>query len=192
MKQFRGAALGLALGTTLAIAFGSTASAFAILTVSGNHGEWGSSSATADDAAHPGARCGYAAPDTSGFAHLAWIKVYPFKALAYNHSGATDSQPVTFMATVQRSTDGGTTWKNGASASQTRTAFDNKSPKFDTLKVAVSGKEGSLYRAVVTLKWLKNGHVDGLVKVRMEYYSVKWTVGDPAFVYSNACDGAAD
>jgi len=192
MRRFRRVALAVCLGLTLAVALGAPASAFSILQQGGNHGEWGTSPATPDDATHPGARCGYSAAQADGFAHLAWIKVFPFKALAFDRTGGLDQQPVTFMVTVQRSTNGGTTWKNGGSASQTRTAFDNKSAKFSVLKVNASGKQGSLYRAVETLKWLKNGHTDGFVKVSMGYYGVKWTVGDPAFVYHDACDGAAD
>ncbi len=192
MMRLRGAALALCLGATLAVLLGSTASAFAVLQTSGNHGEWGTASSTADDELSPGARCGYSAPDGSGVAHLAWIKVYSFKALAFDRTNATDHQPVTFTATVQRSGNNGVTWKNVGSVSQTRTAYDNKSAKFDALKVMTSGKAGKIYRAVVSLKWQRNGHTDGLAKARMEYYGVKWTVGASDFVYKDACDGAAD
>ena len=188
----RGAAAAVCLGLTLAVAVGSTASAFSILQQSGNHGEWGSSNSTPDDSRGLAARCGYSAPDVSGFAHLAWIKVAPFKAQAYNRTGAVDHQPVTFMVTVQRSGDGGSTWSNVSSLAQTRTAYDNLSASFSSLKVLTSGKDGKLYRAVVTLKWLRNGQTDGLVKVLLDYYSVKWTVGDPAFVFANSCSGTAD
>ena len=45
---------------------------------------------------------------------------------------------------------------------------------------------------MVTLQWLHNGHVDGLAKVRINQYGVKWTVGDPSYEYPDACAGAAD
>lgn len=192
MKWTRLAITSTSLGLLLALALGSTASAYETISESGNRGEWGSSPTTADSETSPGAKCGYAAPDDTGFAHLAWIRVFPFKALAFNSSGGVDQQQIREKVTLQRSTDGGTTWKKLSSLSQTRTATDSQSASFSTLKLATTGKQGSLYRALVTLQWLKGSRVDGMAKVRIEFYGVEWTVGDPAFIYENACDGAAD
>lgn len=190
--RFRAVALALALGTTLAIAFGSVASAMTIIKLTGNYGDFGT---TTDGPGDPGARCGYSAP-VSGVAHLAWIKVYAFKIAAFDRNPAVvDQQPVKFMATLQRSTNGGTTWKNvGSSVSQTRTTHENQSAAFTDLKVVapVKGQSGQLFRAMVTIQWLHNGHVDGLAKVRINQYGVKWTVGSPTYEFADACAGAAD
>lgn len=192
MRVIRTAGMAITGGLLLALAFGSTASAWSLISKSGNTGDFGTKPASADSPNAPGAKCIYSAADGSGVAHLAWVKVFPFKAIAYDRTGAKDQQPIKFQLTAQRSTDGGTTWKNLGSVSQTRTAPDTATAKFSSLKVAVSGKTGQLYRAIVTLTWLHNGNADGMAKARMEYYGVKWTVGDPAYVYQDACDGAAD
>lgn len=39
---------------------------------------------------------------------------------------------------------------------------------------------------------MRNGSVDGLVKARIVYYGVKWTVGTPDYQFTGACTGAAD
>jgi len=191
MKRFRGAAAAICLGATLAVALGSSASAYSLIQLSGNYGDFGTKPASADSANFPGAKCGYSAP-VAGVAHLAWIKVYAWKAIAFNRTGATDSQPIRFTVTVQRSKNGGTTWKNWGSVSQTRTTTDAKSAKFSALTVHTSGKAGQTFRAIVTLTWLHNGKADGVAQASMRFYSVDWTVGDPAWVFEDACDGAAD
>ena len=46
---------------------------------------------------------------------------------------------------------------------------------------------------MVNLKWLNgNGSVAGQVTYLVEWYSVKWTVGDPNYVYHPWCEGSAD
>ena len=158
------------------------------MTLTGNYGDFGTAIATADDLAHPGAKCGYSTPNQLGLSHLQWIKVYPFKAAAFDRTGGIDHQPVTFKVTLQRSTSPATTWSNVRSVSETRTAYDNKSATFDALKVYVKGKVGKLYRAIVTLKWIHNGTVDGLARGRMEYYAYKWAI-NPSFVGTDCCPG---
>jgi hypothetical protein len=76
--------------------------------------------------------------------------------------------------------------------SETRTASGGNSAAYDALKVSLTSKPSNVYRAVSTLQWIRNGSVTGLVKFRMEYYSVKWTVGQSDFVFQNYCTGAAD
>ena len=82
--------------------------------------------------------------------------MFPFKAAAFDRTAGVDQQNVTFMVTVQHSPDNGTTWKNGSSVSETRTAWDNKSAKFDTLKVLTTANQVRSIARVVTLKWLRN------------------------------------
>lgn len=192
MKRFRTATLALSTALLLTMVFGSPASAFSMIKLTGNYGDFGTMSKTSDGPDTPGAKCGYSAPDSTHVAHLVWIKVFPWKALAFNRTSVNDQQQIKFQVTGQRSTDGGTSWKKVGSVSETRTASETRSAKFASLTVKTSGKANQLFRAIVTLTWLRNGKADGLAQARMEYYSVKWTVGDPAYVFTNACDGAAD
>ena len=184
--------MALAIGSALAMALAGTASAVVVVELTGRYGDFGTKPATVDAPDKPGARCIYGSTDASGFAHVAGIKVYPFVALAYDRTGGLDQQAVRFTVTVQRSTDSGTTWKSIRSVAQTKTATDVKSADFSALRVSASGKAGQKFRAIATLDWLRNGAVDGHAKMRMLYYGVKWTVGDPGYVYENACDGVAD
>ena len=192
MKRTRTLTLALSAALLLVAAIGSPASAYSVIKVTGNFGDFGTKPQTSDGPNTPGAVCGYSAPDSNQVAHLAWIKVFPWQAAAFDRTSANDRQPVKFQVTVQRSTNGGTSWKNVASKAQTRTASETTSAKFASLKVNASGKANQLFRAIVTLTWLHNGHADGLAKARMGFYGVKWTVGDPAFVFADACDGAQD
>jgi hypothetical protein len=192
MKRMRVLSAAVALGLIVVLSVGSTASAFQLLKLTGHHGDFGTALSHADTPDAPGARCGYSAPDSSGFAHLAWIRVFPFKASAYDRTTGVDQQRIRFTATMQRSGDGGATWTSVGSVAQTRTATDTSSAAFDSLKVVTTGRSGKLYRTIAKLEWLRNGATDGLARVRMQYYSVNWTVGDPAYVYTDACEGAAD
>jgi Tfp pilus assembly protein PilX len=192
MKRIRTLTLAFSAALLLAAAVGSPASAFSMIQLTGHYGEFGTKSNTADDSSRPGAKCGYSAPDQNGVAHLVWVKVFPWLALAYDRTSANDHQQIKFQVTLQRSKNGGATWKSVGSASQTRTGSDMQSASFGSLTVKASGKPNQLFRAIVTLTWLHNGQADGLARARMEYYGVKWTVGDPAYVFTDACDGASD
>ena len=176
------------VGLTMALAAALPASAAELLTLTGNYGDFGTAIQTADDAGHPGAKCGYSVVNQAGLSYLQWIKVFPFKATAYDRTGAVDHQPVTFKVTLQVTTNPVTTWTNVRNVSETRTAYDNKSAGFDTLKVSVNGKAGKLYRAIVTLKWLYSGQTDGLARLRMEYYQYKWAI-NPSFIGKDLCPG---
>ena len=191
MSNVRLVAPMMAVGLILTMALAAPASAFSLIKLTGNHGDFGTKSATADGPNDPGAKCGYSAPDGSGFSYLQWVKVFPFIAGAYDRTSANDIQPITFMVTVQRSKDGGATWRNVGSISQTRNASETQSARFDTLKYMVSGKPGQLFRAITTLKWLHNGATEGLAKMRMEYYGYKWVV-NPTFVAKDFCPGETE
>ena len=123
MKKLRNLGVALSAGLVLSLALASAASAMTIVKLTGNYGDFGT---TTDEAGDPGAKCGYSAPDAGGVAHLAWIKVYAFKIAAFDRNPAViNSQPVKFIATLQRSTNGGSTWKNvGSGMSQTLTTHE--------------------------------------------------------------------
>ncbi|MEP7361425.1 MAG: hypothetical protein ABI744_07590, partial [Chloroflexota bacterium] len=61
-----------------------------------------------------------------------------------------------------------------------------------SIKVYLKANTSQLLRAVIYLKWLRNGSTEGWSKARMEFYGVKWTVGASDYVYQDACDGMAD
>jgi hypothetical protein len=177
--------LGVSLGLLLALAFGSPAAAAVLIKDTGTHGDFG----THDDSTDPGAKCGYSAANANGVAFLRWIKVYPVFA---GTSSGVSQQPVKWTVIIQRSPDNGTTWKNLISQSQTRTAKASSGAAFGAMKVAFTGNAKNDYRAISKLQWIRNGHVTGTTKLRMEFYSVKWTVGSPDFVFEDYCTGPAD
>lgn len=56
----------------------------------------------------------------------------------------------------------------------------------------VDGASGQLFRTIGIINWLRNGISEAFVKLRLEYYGVRWTVGSPDYVFSDACTGVAD
>jgi len=192
MKRSRLATLAAAISVIAVLAFAAPVSAWDPLKISGDYGDFGSQPEHQDAVEYPGAKCGYSAADGTGTAYLRWIKVYHFLAAARDLTPNRDSQMVSSQVAIQRQTSSG--WKTVAkSAIQKLTAYDDQSAKFTDPKVYVHGTSASQhFRAVLTLKWWRNGAVEGTVKARIEFYSVKWTVGSPTYVYSDACDGAAD
>jgi len=178
------------MGVVLALMFNTTAQASELLLLTGDTGDFG----THDSNADPGAKCGYSAADNQGFAYLRWIKVFPVFAGARDiNGGVQDHQKVSWRVLIQRSGAPGGPWKTVArSTAQTRTAYDDVSAVYSPMKVYVSGKAGKYYRALSTLMWLRGGSVEGKAKLRMEYYSVKWTVGTPDYVFMDSCTGQAD
>jgi hypothetical protein len=175
-------ALVMAVGLTL------PASAWVALKDQGTRGNF----VLDDSGAHPGAKCGYAPADEHATAYFRWMKVFAPKMWARSTSGGRDHQQVSWKFQLQKSVNSGP-WQNiRTSATQTRTAYDDTPAAFTALKVYYNGNFADKLRAIVTMKWLRNGSAEGLVKLRLEYYSVKWDVGSPAYVYTDACDGAAD
>ena len=79
-----------------------------------------------------------------------------------------------------------------SSTVQSKTVYDDTTSTFTPLKVYFNGHVGDTFRAMVTASWVRNGSVEGWVKFRVEFYSVKWTVGIPGFVFTDACGGAQD
>ena len=193
MRMTRVATIAVLMSVTALLAMAGPAAAFQIVKQSGPHGDFGSQVSHSDSSSSPGARCGYSAADQNGNAFLRWIKVYHFLAGARDITSGRDSQQISFQAFVQRQVNGGA-WKTvGKSAVQKATGYDDQSASFSDAKIYVHGTSGSQsFRALLTLKWWRNGAVEGSVKVRLQYYSVKWTVGDPNFVYTGSCLGESD
>ena len=182
------AARAIVLALSAVMLSAGTASAELIVEESGNRGAWD----IVDEAGTPGARCGYGAENSSGFAGLKWIRLLGPSVKAHNRTTGVDQQTVTFQVKVLRKIGAGSWTTVASSGRQSRTASDSAWTAFDPIRVYVNGAPGQQFRAMAVLRWMRNGSVNGLLKANIYYYSVKWTVGSPDFVYEDACDGAAD
>jgi hypothetical protein len=171
------------------MAMAGPASAQQVISSSGKTGDWGY--LPSDDQSHPAAICGYSAPHMDGFAYMRWLKVRVPRIAARDISGGTDTQQVSWQALIQRSSASG--WKTIKKSSvHTFIANDQSSTNHSPVKVAVNSTTDQNWRAVVLIKWLRGGGTEGWVKTSIDNYGVKWTVGDPSFVFTNSCDGKAD
>ena len=172
------------------LAMAGPASAMVIIDSHGQTGDWGF--LPSDDSSSPAGKCGYSDRLADTYAHLRWIKVRGPEVAARDITGGRDHQMVSWQVKIQRQAPGGA-WKTiKSSPVHSATAYDDQSPDFSPIKVSVDGKTYQLWRAVIIVKWWRNGSVEGWVKARIEFYSVKWTVGDPAYVFTDGCTGIAD
>ena len=82
------------------------------------------------------------------------------------------------------------------SAPEFGTAYDDESAVFSPAKLHVDGRavNGSpdLFRAIVTIKWWRQGAAEGSVRLWISYYDVRWTFGAPDYVFVDWCEGVAD
>lgn len=178
----------LSLGLALGLGLSATVSAEVIVTDTGTHGD----ANIFDSDGFPGGRCGYGVETASGDAYLKWIRVLGPSVQAANRTGAVDQQKVSFQVLVQRKIGTGPWRTVASSAKQTRTAYDNAYTNFTAIKVYWNGAANQQFRAMSVIRWMRNGSVDGLVKARIVYYGVKWTVGQPDYQFTGACTGVAD
>ena len=179
--------LGLLVGMLIALSAAAPASAADVID---SDGMWGTY--TVDDSgADPGAKCGYGPENASGYAFFKWMKAYAPQVYARDTTGGRDHQKVRWIFKLQRSVQGGA-FKTVVSAEQTATAYDDTPAGFTPLKLYKNGRDGDVMRAILLIKWMRNGSVEGWVKLRIGYYSVKWTVGSPDYVFDDACTGRAD
>ncbi len=177
------------VGLILAIGLSGAASAHVIVGTHGVTGDW----RTHDSFETPEGKCGYSAPNSSGVAFFRWMKITPPLAFARDITAGRDHQSVKWQFKIQRSVNGGA-WTNVASSPvQTKTAYDDMYARFTPMKVYYNGTSFvQKFRGLVTVNWIRNGSSEGWVKFWIEYYGVKWTVGNPTYVYTNGCDGSAD
>src|SRR5215510_2442213 len=101
----------LLLSLVLVLAMGGPVSAFQLLLLDGNYGDFGFLPGDSPDT--PGARCGYTGRLADSYAHLAWIKVRPPQAIAVDSTPNRDHQTVGWQITIQRQVNGGK-WKTWA------------------------------------------------------------------------------
>jgi hypothetical protein len=175
------------LGMVMTLGLALPVSAEVIVSDRGNHGE----AHFFDSAGFPGGTCGYGAENSLGFAYFKWMKLLGPSIKAYDRTAGVDHQQVIWKFMLQRKKPGHP-YTTVGTASQTRTAYDNSFTTFGTLKVYANGVNGDLFRAISLVKWMRNDSVDGSVKARIQYYGVKWTVGSPDYVFTDACTGRAD
>ena len=182
--------LGAVMAVLLAISVSGIADAEIIVADQGTHGE----AHVFDSSGFPGAKCGYGPENASGQAFLSWIKVFGVKVTAADRTSAVDHQPVSFQVLIQRRKGMGPYKTFAKSNTVTKTAADNAFTSFKGIKVFVNNHaiNDQDYRAVVILRWMRNGSVDGLVKAQIEWYSVLWTVGSPDLVLDGYCNSWAD
>jgi hypothetical protein len=177
----------IAIVSVLALA--APAAAAQPIDSSGMTGDWGYLPSDSEES--PGGKCGYSAAHEDGFAYLRWIKVRAPRVAARDITGGVDQQKVSWRVIIQRSSGSG--WVTiKKSDTRTFTAYDNTSSNHDPIKVYVKATNDENWRAVIRINWLRNGATEGWVKASMEYYGVKWTVGDPAYVFTDSCAGKAD
>jgi hypothetical protein len=189
MKRNRVATFAALLGLVALLGLAGPVSATEVIASHGKTGDWGYN--PSDDSSHPVAKCGYSAPNGDGIAYLRWIKVQAPRVAARDITLGPDHQLVSWQAIIQRSSASGwTTIKN--SPVHQFTAYDNSSSAHSAVKVYVNGTNDASWRAVIRINWLRNGSTEGWIKARIEYYGVKWTVGNPDYVFTDACGGQAD
>ncbi len=184
----RRASLAAVLGLALAMGLSGPAAAFQILKDQGPRGTL----LLNDGPSGQAARCGYAPADAHDVGYFRWMKVFPPSAYAQDTTAGRDQQKVRWFFTLQHSVNAGPWQKVGSSAKQTKTAYDDTAAAFTPRKFYFNAGFNEQLRAIVTVQWLRNGAVKGIVKYRIEWYSVKWDVGSPSYIYTDACDGAAD
>jgi len=173
----------------LAISVSGVASAHEVMKDQGQHGTY----YVVDFDTQPGGRCGYGPENSAGFAYVKWMWFLKPEVYARNTTSGQDHQKVQLTYVVQHRVKGSQTkWTTVGKAIQTKTAWDDTRAAFTSQKVYASGQSDQVWRGVVNLKWLRNGSVEGQVTYALEWYTVKWTVGDPNYVYNPWCEGKAD
>jgi hypothetical protein len=179
----------LTLSLVALLAMAGPATAQVVVASHGMTADWGFD--PSDDPSHPGAKCGYSAPHGDGFAYLRWIKVRAPIVAARDVTSGDDQQQVSWQVIIQRSSASG--WKTIKKSNVHQfTAYEFVPTTQSPIKVYFKATNDQNWRALIKIRWLRHGSTEGWVKARMEYYGVKWTVGDPAFVFTDSCAGRAD
>jgi len=187
VRSIRSFLVAATLSSAILVGLAAPAAAVKIVATYGSFGDYGFT--PADAASTPAGKCGYSGVLADNYAHLRWIRVRPPSAVS---QPGRDQQRVSWQVVVQRERNTGG-WKTVAkSGNQYRTAYSGVSADFDPIKVYYKGSLGQKLRALAVIKWWRKGEVQAWVKMWIEYYGVKWTVGTPDFVYNDSCDGAAD
>src|SRR4051812_18797083 len=152
----------LALGAVLVLAFSGPVAAYYVLSDTGTHGYY----KLEDDSGRPGGKCGYSAADAHGIAYFRWMKVMTPEIWARDITAGRDAQKVSWKFKLQRSVGSESgPWRTVAtSPTETVTAHDDTPASLTVRKASFNGTDYNQYfRAVVTIKWLRHGAVEGSV-----------------------------
>jgi hypothetical protein len=169
----------VAAGMMLTLALSSPAAAFEVLKQTGTTGDYGT-------VGGPEGKCLYTGPSSPSGTTLKSIRVSPLAA----GPATGNSQKVSFTVAIQKSTDNGSTWKTLKTGhTQTGTATNTTNPGFTAVTISFTGKLNVIYRATSTLKWLTNGNVSGLIKMRMQGYQLKIGKANGDVVQDDYCFG---
>jgi hypothetical protein len=180
--------LAIVLSLATAAAAATPAMAAVILSETGVHGPYVVPDQV--DPSIPGARCGYGAETVSGDAFFKWMKFRKPDVYARDTGDGVQRQKVKLVYEIQKNIGPG--WQTVARSKQTARAHETMPADFVPHKLFFAGGAGDELRGVVTIKWLRAGAVEGTVRLRLEEYSVKWTVGTPDFTFQDVCSGSAD
>lgn len=175
------------LSAVMVLGAGMPASAAVVVAERGSVGAY----QITDSVDQPGARCRYSRANASGDAFLRWVVARPPEVFARDVTSGRDRQRISWTLVVQRSNGSGP-WRNVAAVRVGGRAWDDQAAELPRLKLFVRGREGFSYRAKGVIRWWRNRSVEGAAKYLIEYYAVRWTVGDPAHVFEGSCPGHAD
>ena len=179
-------ALGLAIGLLFVLT--GAAAGYQVVSDTGDIGAY----VVLDSGDDEGAKCGYGPEDGGGVADFKWMKVFAPQVWARDVSGVRDNQTVSWRVNLFRSIDEGPWQSIRTSAWQSKNAFDDQPAAFAPIKVYYTGSANERLQAQLTIRWHRNGTVEGKLKLLIDLYQVKWTVGTPDFIWVGACAGSAD
>jgi hypothetical protein len=172
--------LALVLAAPLLMALAGPTAAYTIVSQTGMVGEW----YLTDSSETPGATCSYGAEYPPNNANFRWMKLRaPNVRAADRNSNVIDQKRVQWFWKLQRGTFNSSTWTNVAtSAKQTKVAYENQAAAFTPLQInfntGMSAQGDTLFRAVVTIKFLRNnGTAEGTVKATLHYFRIKSPFG---------------
>lgn len=165
------------------------ATAYSILKETGSQGAY----IVTDTFDSPGGRCAYGNPNANGVASFRWMRLGPPTVFARDITTERDRQPVAWRFRLQRSPSGTGEWINVATSPwEEARAHDDVGADFHAMKLSHASRGAGFYRGVIQIRWLRRGNVEGSVALAIERYAVKWTVGDPAYVFEGPCTNKAD
>jgi hypothetical protein len=177
---------GLALSALL-VAGALPASAYTIVSIDGNHGDYTFSDTTDS----PPVTCMFGQPQPPfETAYLHKVKVRAPALFAIDRTGARDHQKVSWQFKVQGQVfDSGPDWTTFVTSPlKTGTAYDNTPAPFNPITVKFNSRtqnpdperDNFVYRMMVIMRWYKpSGAVGGTIKLMPTYYRVKGPFSPP-------------
>jgi hypothetical protein len=174
---------------TMLAVLASPAAAFTVLNQTGSQGDY----LVGDSSGDPGGRCGYGPENSHGVSKLVWVKVFAPAVEARDITAEVDRQQVRWRAKIQLADSETGPWTTvRRSPWEQDRAYEDQAADFHAVKLFHSTSGDRWYRAIVQIQWLHGGAKEGGVTGSIDFYSVKWTVGAPGFVFDGPCWSKAD